>query len=141
MYYRLSCTGLVIILPEISAKFFFRAGFSNRIANAYDKNSLFVVFCFIMVDLHCCVNICCTAKWPSHTYTFFSPHYPPSCSITSDLIWFPCAIQQDLIAYPLQMEYFTSTNSKLQVHPTPSPSPLATTSLFSKSMNLFLLCR
>ena len=41
----------------------------------------------------------------------------------------PCAIQQDLIAYPLQMQKFASTNPKVPVHPTPSPSPLATTSL------------
>ena len=42
-------------------------------------------------------------------------------------------MQQDLIAYPLQMQEFTSTNPKIPVYPTPSP-----TSLFSMSMNLFL---
>ena len=39
----------------------------------------------------------------------------------------PCAIQQDLNAYPFQMLLFASTNPKLPVHPTSSPSPLATT--------------
>ena len=49
----------------------------------------------------------------------------------------PGAIQQDLTAYPLQMQQFTSINPRLQVHPTPSPYPLATTSLFSKSVHFF----
>ena len=34
-----------------------------------------------------------------------------------------------------------TVNPKLLVHPTPSPSPLATTSLFSMSMSSFLFCR
>ena len=46
------------------------------------------------------------------------------------------AIQQDLIAYPLQMQQFAS-NPKLPVHPTPFPFPLA----FSMSMSLFLSYR
>ena len=29
-----------------------------------------------------------------------------------------CSIQQDLIAFPLQMQYFAFTNPKLPVHPT-----------------------
>ena len=31
-----------------------------------------------------------------------------------------CAVQQDLIAYPLRMQLFASTNPKLPVHPIPS---------------------
>ena len=46
----------------------------------------------------------------------------------------PCAIQQDLIAYPLQMQEFASMNPRLLVHSTPSPSPPATTSPFSKAV-------
>ena len=38
-------------------------------------------------------------------------------------------------------EQFASTNPKLPVHPTLSPSPLATQSLFSMSVSLFLFCR
>ena len=50
----------------------------------------------------------------------------------------PCAIEQDLIAYPLQMQESASINPRLPVPPTLfSPIPLATTSLFSKSMNFF----
>ena len=44
---------------------------------------------------------------------------------------------EDLIAYPLQMQYFASINPKLPVYPTPSPSSLTITSLFSKSMSSF----
>ena len=47
------------------------------------------------------------------------------------------AVRQELIAYPLQMQLFASINPRFPVHPTPSPSPLATTSLFSKSMIFF----
>jgi len=53
----------------------------------------------------------------------------------------PCAVQQDLIAYPLHMQQFASTNPKLPVHPTLSPSPSASTGLFSMSLSLFLFCR
>jgi len=49
----------------------------------------------------------------------------------------PSAIQQDLIAYPFQRQWFASTNTQFPIHPTPSPSPLATTSLFSMSMIFF----
>ena len=51
----------------------------------------------------------------------------------------PCAMQQDLIAYLLQMQQFTSANPKLPIHPI--LSPLATISLFSMSVSLFLFYR
>ena len=47
----------------------------------------------------------------------------------------PCAIQQDLIAYPLQMQSFASINPRLPVHPTPSPWQPQVCSL--KSMSFF----
>ena len=53
----------------------------------------------------------------------------------------PCAVQQDLIAYPLPMQEFASTIPKLLVHPSSSTFPLATTRLFSISMSFFLFCR
>ena len=41
----------------------------------------------------------------THTHTHsFSSHYTPSCSITSGLDLVPCAAQQALIAYLLQMQ-------------------------------------
>ena len=88
---------------------------------------------FIIVDLQRSVNFCCTAKWPSYTYThIFFPHiilhHAPS-QVTGQ----SCATQQDLIAYPFQMQSFASPNPKLPAPPTPS----ATTSLFSTSMSFF----
>ena len=50
----------------------------------------------------------------------------------------PCAIQQDLFC-PFYILQFASANLRLPVHP--SPLPLATLSLFSLSVNLFLFCR
>ena len=49
----------------------------------------------------------------------------------------PCEIQQDLISYPFQMQYFSSTSPKLPVQPILPCFP-ASTRLFSKSMSLFL---
>jgi len=49
----------------------------------------------------------------------------------------PSATQQDPIANPSQRQHSASIYPKLPVPPTPSPSPLATTSLFSKSMIFF----
>ena len=55
----------------------------------------------------------------------------------------PCATQQVNIAYPFEMNEFgfASTKPKLPVYPTPFPSTLAKTSLFSMSVSLFLFCR
>ena len=98
------------------------------------------IFFSIIVDLQCSVNFCYTAKWPSHTSYSFSS----LSSIRLHHKWLdivPCAIQQDLIAYSLQMQEFASINPRLPVHPTPSHSPLATTSLFSKSISFFTMER
>ena len=53
----------------------------------------------------------------------------------------PCAIQQDLIAYPLQMQQLTSTNPTLPVHPTHSLTPLATTTFWRNHYELFPVWR
>ena len=57
------------------------------------KNSFFKFF-KIKVDLQCCANFCCMAKWPSHTYVYISflilssiMFYPERVDIG------PCAIQ------------------------------------------------
>ena len=60
----------------------------------------FLKFYFIIVDLQCSVNFCCIAKWPSLTYTLFFSYYLPLRS-TQLIGYIPCAIQQNLIAYPL----------------------------------------
>ena len=97
---------------------------------------LFSFLFFIIVDLQYSAIFCCAAKWHSYIYILF---------LTSSFILFhcnwlylvPCAIQQGLTAYPLQMQYFASTHAKLPVHPTPFPSPLANASLYSMSMICF----
>ena len=51
-----------------------------------------------------------------------------------------CVTQKDLVCL-FSMYYFASANLKLPLHPCPTPSPLATTSLYSMSVSLFLFCR
>ena len=46
----------------------------------------------------------------------------------------PCAIQQDLIAHPLQMHEFSSANPRFPIHPTPPTSSLTNISLSYMSM-------
>ena len=65
----------------------------------------------------------------THTYTH---SFPPIILILFHHKWLdivPCAIQQDLIAYPIQMQYFASTNPKLPVHPTFSLATISSISL------------
>ena len=64
-----------------------------------------------------------TTQWPSNMYILFLTlssimlHHKWLDIVNSD-------IQQDLIAYPFQMQAFASINSIFRVHPTPSPCPL-----------------
>ena len=58
----------------------------------------------------------------THTCThFIFAHYHAPSQVTT---------QQNLIANPFQRQWFVSINPKLLNHSNPSPSPLATTSLF-----------
>ena len=81
----------------------------------------------------------CTAWWPSYTYmhTFFFFHIIMLHHKWLDTV--PRATQQDLIAYQFQRQYATTKTPKFPIHPIPSPSPLATTGLFSKFMIFFSL--
>ena len=94
---------------------------------------------FIIVDLQCSFNFCCTAMWPSYIYiSHIFTHYPPSCSITGDRYCCLCyrARSHCLSTPHVIVLEFVSTNPKLPVHPTPSPSSslLAKARLFSMSM-------
>ena len=98
-----------------------------------------MIFIFsIIASLQCSVNFLLYSKVTQlhmHVYLLFS-HITMLHHKWLDIV--PSALWQDLIAYPLQRQQFASMNPRLPVHPTPSPSPLATTSLFSMSVSLFL---
>ena len=108
-----------------------------------------MIFIFsIIVYLQCCINFYCTAKWPSFIYIYIYTYtYTLFLILSSTMFhhkWLeivPCATQQDLIAYPLQIQEFASINPKLLVHPTPYPTPRKAT--FSLSLKLLNndLCR
>ena len=109
------------------------------------------LFIPIILGLQCSVKFLLYSKWTNLTHTliyiyiyiyiyifsfsfshiFF--HHVPS-QVTNIVSY---AIPQDHIACPLQMQVFASMNPKLPVHSTPFPSPLTTTSLFSKPMSFF----
>ena len=112
----------------------------QRTVSFFSYTYILMIFTFaIIVGLQCSVSFYCTAKWPSHTHIYIYLYILFSHIILHhnwlDLV--PCVLQQDLIAYLLQMQQFVSINPRLPVRPTPSPSPLATPSLFSKSLSFF----
>ena len=50
----------------------------------------------------------------------------------------PCAVPWDLIVYRFYIKKLISSSPDLPLHLSPIPHPLATTSLFSMSVSLFL---
>ena len=65
--------------------------------------NIFKDFIFhVTVDLQCSVNFCCIEKWLGHIYFFLTLSSIIFHHRRLDKI--PCAIEQDLIAYPLQMK-------------------------------------
>ena len=97
----------------------------------------------ILVDLQYSVNICCTAKWPSHTCIYIL--FLTSSSIMFHRKWpniGPCALQRTSLLIPSKCNSLHLLTPNYQSIPlSPFSSPLATTSLFSKSISLFLFCR
>ena len=99
-----------------------------------------IFICSSIVSLQCSVNFlpyCQVTQPHTHTHTHTHTLFLTFSSIMLhhkclDIV--PSAIQQDLTAYPFQRQQFASMNSRFPVHPTPFPSLLATTSLFSRSM-------
>ena len=88
----------------------------------------------IIAGLQCSVSFLLysmVAQLHIHVYILFS-HIIMLHHKWLDIV--PRATQQDLIAYPFQRQESASINPKFPMHPAPSPSPLATRSLFSKSM-------
>ena len=101
------------------------------------KLSLFFIFwIFFKSPIHYFFFLLCSMvpQLHIHVYILFS-RIIMLCHKWLDIV--PSAIQQDLIANLFQRQQFLSINPKLPIHPTPSPSPLATTGPFSKSMIFF----
>ena len=73
-------------------------------------------------------------KLHKHVYIIFPPIVVLQCKYLDIVL---NATQQDRIVNPFQEQQFASVNSKLPIPPTPSLSPGAATSLFSKSMTFF----
>ena len=66
--------------------------------STFQNFSWFTMLCWIVADLQCCVNFCCTAKWSSHTYiyTFFFIFFSIRvCHRILNIVL--CAIQWDLL--------------------------------------------
>ena len=101
----------------------------------YNRESFFNLLYWSIVNLQCCVNFWCSAEWLSHTptYSFLillccgwsqsTEHSSPYYTVGSYCLSI------------LNMYQFASASPRLLMH----PSPLATTSLFSMSVSLFLL--
>ena len=84
------------------------------------------LFYWSIVDLQCCFNFYCTAKWfiiHIYKYSLFHIlfHYGLSKSIEysslCSTVW-PCCLSS------LCIKYFASANPKLPVHPSLNPCPL-----------------
>ena len=69
-----------------------------------------------------------------HVYILFPPIVVLRCKYLDIVL---NATQQNVIINPFQQQEFASVNPRLPIPPTPSLSPWATTSLFSKSMIFF----
>ena len=69
------------------------------------------VFKEIIADLQCFVNFSCAGNKPRIIYIYSSSHTVFHHRKRLDIV--PCAIQQDLIAYPLQMQSFTCCHSHI----------------------------
>ena len=116
-------TSRMLLGKKLSWKIYFLSSSDSQLLG---RESLHLSFLFFFPH--------CTAWRPSYTYmyTFFPPLFVLlRCKYLDKVL---NATQQDLIVNPFQV---ASENPKLPIPPTPSLSPWAATSLFSKSMIFF----
>ena len=71
------------------------------------------------------------SKLHIHVYILFPPTVVLQCKYLDIVL---NVTQQDLIVHPFQDQYFAPVKPKLPIPPTPSLSPRAATSPFSKSI-------
>ena len=76
-----------------------------------------------------------------YIYTFFFSYYLPSCSNSRDWIQFPVLYSRTSLLIHSKCNTLHLQTPNSQSLPSSPLSPLAATSLFSVSMNLFLCCR
>ena len=113
-----------------------KSWFEKIHVSQYLKQHYFLmIFIFsVILDVQYSDDFYCTAKWPSHiSFSHITLHHVPSKGTRYSSLCYTAGSH----CLSLQMQQFGSINPRFQVHPTPSPSPLSTTSLFSKSMSFF----
>ena len=103
-------------------------------------NQLYFLKIFIIVHLQCSVNFCYTARRASHTCvsTCFSSYYLPSRSIARDWTEFPGLYSRTLLRLHSK---WNSLHPRTPYSPSIPLPHLATPSLCSVSVGLFLFCR
>ena len=102
----------------------------RRIQNPYGELFLILIFLLLFPQHNFFPLYSLGTQLYIHVYILFSyiimlHHKNPDIVLS--------ATQQDLIINPFQMQQSPSSNPKHPIHPNPSPSTQATTSLFSKS--------
>lgn len=71
----------------------------------------FLIFKKSVIDFQCCTTVQ-QSDQVTHTHRLFFSHYLPSCSFTSG--WIQLCYTADVTVYPLQVQWFASTNPRLQ---------------------------
>ena len=111
------------------------------------KVKLFFIFIMIFIfwtiaGLQCSINSPLFSKLTqSHTYIYILFSHI-SCSIINDQIQFPVLYNRiSLLIHSKGNSLHLIIILKFPIHPTPFPSPLATTSLFSMSIYTHIICK
>ena len=113
---------------------------SNFWSLSWRINHFYNVFYWSVVDLLCCVNFCCITVI-HYTHTFFFIFFSMMVYHGILNIWFPVLYSRNfLFIHPIYNSLHLLTPNS-QFIPSIPLSLLATTSVFSMSVNLFLLSR
>lgn len=86
-------------------------------------------FHWSVFDWQVCVKYCCTAKWFSYmcVYILFLNIFFSIVTVYHGILNIVlCALEQDLVAYPFCIWKFIFAGPNFPLHPSPSPSSLAT---------------